>query len=567
MATHPPGTGIPSGPDEENLSLATYYQHQYQETFHAAVAAGEVTPFVIPWSFIGVFFLPLFYLSIPHTNRPWLYRLRWVVAAAVVYLNVRLMQTTSAGNMAVAYSTGLAAVWGTIWNLRVLIFTHPQRDAARVEQRPRIYHENGGLKDEKEKTGAMVTSAADESVAASLPDKEYFWQPFPAQASFLTRLGWTADLLTSLRGGGWNFCISSIPHPPLPERLPDPGSSGGGKPLPAVRLDLIPLASRSGTSRSRTYASFLRSRLLQFALSYLTIDILTVTMRRDPYFLLGPDYAANQPPLPLPSFMTALPLPGITIPLLRTLPAAAGILAGLHLYFALLQLVCVFLLPGRIFGPRFTELWQHPTLFGSFTRSVCDRGLAGFWGGWWHQTFRLGFTAPLRFLFPPDPPPPGAQLSSGGAKTRAAAEMLLAFFLSGVLHAAGGITSVARPTTVAWTPVAFFVSQAVGVLLQTGLCALLVGSSTPKERGRGGFPRWVRRAGNLLFAATWLLLTAPGLIDDMSRAGLWLFEPVPVSPLRVMGLGSPGESWWRWDGEYGLRWYTGRHWWESGIRL
>ncbi|KAK3310055.1 uncharacterized protein B0T15DRAFT_517234 [Chaetomium strumarium] len=559
MATHPPGTGLASGSDQENLSLATYYQHQYQKTFHAAVAAGEVTPFVIPWSFIGVFFLPLFYLSIPHTTRPWLYRLRWAVAAAVIYLNIRLMQTTSAGNMAVAYSTGLAAVWGTIWNLRVLIFTHPQRDAARVERRPRRSHENGFSKDEKEKPGAMV--AVDESVAASLRhNHEYFWQPFPAQASFLTRLGWTADLLTSLRGGGWNFCISSIPHPPLPERLPDPARGGGNEALPPARLDLIPLASRSGTSRSRTYASFLRSRLLQFTVSYLTIDILTITMRRDPYFLLGPDYVSHQPDLPLPNFMTALPLPGITIPLARTLPAAAGILAGLHLYFALLQLVCVFLLPARIVGPRFVELWQHPTLFGSFRLSVCDRGLAGFWGGWWHQTFRLGFTAPVRFLLFPRVRLSHSRGATGGARARAAAEMLLAFFLSGVLHAAGGITSVARPTTVAWTPVAFFVSQAVGVMLQTGWCALL---GTHKRE----FSRWARRAGNLLFAAAWLLLTARGLIDDMSRAGLWLFEPVPVSPLRMMGLGSPGESWWRWDGEYGLRWYTGRRWWESGIRL
>ncbi|KAK4236893.1 hypothetical protein C8A03DRAFT_45167 [Achaetomium macrosporum] len=541
-------TGGASGFDPETCNLAAYYQQQYQETFHAAVAAGEVTPFVIPWSFIGVFFLPLFYLSIPHTNRPWLYRLRWAVAAAVVYLNIRLMQTTSAGNMAVAYSTGLAAVWGTIWNLRMLIFTHPQRDAARVERRPRS-HENGFSKDEKEKPGAMV--AIDESVAASLPHSEYFWQPFPAQASFLTRLGWTADLLTSLRGGGWNFCISSIPHPPLPKRLPH-SAGGGGEHLAPVRLDLIPLDSRSGTSRSRTYASFLRSRLLQFTLSYLTIDLLTITMRRDPYFLLGPDYASHQTPLPLPHFLTVLPLQGISIPLSRNLSAAAGILAGLHLYFSLLQLVCVFLL-SRVLGPRYSELWQHPTLFGSFRLSVCDRGLAGFWGGWWHQTFRLGFTAPVRFLFP-------HVRSSRAKRARAAAEVVLAFFLSGVLHAAGGITSVARPTTVAWTPQAFFVSQAAGVLLQTGLCALL---GTEKR----GLPRWVRRAGNLAFVAAWLLFTGCGLIDDMSRAGLWLFEPVPVSPLRMMGFGSPGESWWRWDGEYGLRWYTGRHWWESGIRL
>lgn len=584
MALHPPGPGLGPGSNEKDFNLAAHHQQQYRAAFQAALAAGDVKPLVIPWSFIGSFFLPLLYLSIPHTNRPWLYRMRWAVAAAVVYLNSRLMQTTSAGNEAVAYATGLAAGWGTIWGLRLLIFTRPQWEATRVERRPRRRH-GSSLETEREKPVAMV--APDESVAASLPDNEYFWQPFPATAPFLTRLGWTADLLTSYRGAGWNFAIPSIPHPPAPSPssiTTTTTTSPPNPPAPApvlvpVRLDLIPLTTRTGYARSPTYASFLRSRLLVFTLAYLTIDLLTTFIRRDPYFVLGPDYPSHgSPPFPLPTHTIPLPLPlqNHTLPLLRNLSALAGIIAGLHLYSALLQLALVFPL-RRVLGVR-AELWQHPTLFGGFGASVLARGLAGFWGGWWHQTFRAGFVAGGRWFF--------LSLSGGrrhhaggkkkGGRGEMVVEMLLAFLLSGLLHSAGGHTSVPRVTGVVSrrpeTPVVFFALQAVGVGVQAAVCWLLrfvlARLSATAHTKPVAFPRWLRRAGNLVFTLAWLHLTGWGLIDDMGRAGIWLFEPVPVSPLRMMGFGAPGESWWRWEtGYYGFGWYKGDTWWESGLRV
>ena len=183
--------------------------------------------------------------------------------------------------------------------------------------------------------------------------------------------------------------------------------------------------------------------------------------------------------------------------------------------------------------------------------NVLDRGLAGFWGGWWHQTFREGFVAPARWLVP-----------KGNKVARAVVQTMCAFLLSGALHAAGGYTSI-REGTVAWTPVAFFLLQGAGVLLQAGVCALV---KRYVDVEKVVLKKW-RRVGNLVFVAGWLHFTAWGLIDDMSRAGLWLFEPVPASPLRLMGFGAPGEPWWRWGGKNGLRWYTGRHWWESGFAL
>ncbi|KAL2133054.1 hypothetical protein VTI74DRAFT_2993 [Chaetomium olivicolor] len=547
MAALPPRAGLDPAPDQKIFNLGVYYSDHYRQAFYAALAAGEVKPLLLPWSFIGSFFLPLLYLSIPHTNRPWLYRMRWAAAAAVVYLNFDLLRTTSAGNEAVAYTTGLIAVWGTIWSLRMLIFTRPQWEAARIERRPKKTLQNGLTKD---KETPHTTMLPDESVS---PYNEYFWQPFPSHAPFLTRLGWTADLLICFRGAGWNFAIPAIPHPPLLSpsatsalvTIPNPRT----KHPPIVHLDAIPLTSRTGASRSRSRTHFLLSRLRQLILSWLVIDLLTITIRQDPYFVLGPDYTSH--PFPLPAFLAALPSPRLAIPLLRNISALAGVIAGLHLYASLLQLLLVFPLRKAV-GIK-AELWQHPTIFGGFAASVLDRGLAGFWGGWWHQTFRAGFVAPARWLFP----------RQHQRRARAVAEVVLAFVLSGMLHAAGGESAVSE-TTRAWTPVVFFGAQAVGVLVQTGLCGM------PVVKGwTGRMPGWVRRGGNLVFVLVWLQVTGWGLVDDMSRAGLWLFEPVPVSFLRMMGLGLPGdENWWRWGGgEYGLRWYRGRYWWESGIRL
>ncbi|GAB1310448.1 hypothetical protein MFIFM68171_00658 [Madurella fahalii] len=570
---------------QPDLNLAAFYQQKYRAAFDAALAAGDAKPLIIPWSFIGPVILPLIYLSIPHTQRPWLYRMRWAVAAAVVYLNVRLLQTTSAGNEAVAYATGLIASWGTIWSLTLLIFTRPQWEAARVQRRPRKKFKaraNGNDNDnDQDKDEFALPKPPDESVAASWPHHEYFWQRFPANEPFLTRLGWAADLFTAFRGAGWNHSIPCIPHPPFPRSHPHTSSSRGDEEEEPARIDLIPLASRTGVARSPTYASFVRSRLVSFALAYAAIDVWTVTARRDPYFVAGPEYAASAAAdgVPqLPPALAALPCPAVALPLLRNLAALAGVLAALHLYHSPLQLLVCCALPAlpplrRLLGPR-AELWQHPTLFGSFTAGVLDRGLAGWWGGWWHQTFRRGFVSLGRWLLGcvagGDSGGGGGDGRMRGGKVRVGAVMVVAavvvetvgaFFQSGLVHAAGGMTAVPE-RTVAWTPIAFFMLQAVGVLGQTAVCSVFRG---PIDRF---VPRWGRRAANFLFVALWLYFTAWGLIDDMSRAGLWLFEPVPVSPLRMMGLGSlPGESWWRWDGQYGLRWYRGKRWWESGIRL
>jgi len=262
-------------------------------------------------------------------------------------------------------------------------------------------------------------------------------------------------------------------------------------------------------------------------------------MTQDPYFIFGPGSPHALPPHLRGLHPTLLGL-------YRSGLAFAGILAALHAILYADQVVrCLLLRP--LLGTR-AELWHYPTLFGSFAL-VLDRGLAGFWGAWWHQSFRAAFDAPATFLF-----------RRRGRRRNRAAAALVAFALSAALHASGSITTL--PTSTRWWgPAAFFLASCAGVLLQDGLCQAL-------RPWLDRLPRWCRRAGNLAFVVLWLHLTQPPFIDDLGRSALWLFEPVPVSVVRWLGFGLPGDSWWRCDADHLPKgWHWGKHWWESGLAL
>lgn len=153
--------------------------------------------------------------------------------------------------------------------------------------------------------------------------------------------------------------------------------------------------------------------------------------------------------------------------------------------------------------------------------------------------------------------------ASLGLKPRSVAAKLvstwIAFFLSGVLHATGSHTQLGDtyPLT---GPMMFFMMQALGVTVQTTLVQALKSAGVTQH-----VPKTIRRTANLVITLVWLYFTAPLLVDDFARGGIWLFEPVPISIFRGLGLGPKGAGWWCW---YGLvEWRSGKSWWDSGIAL
>ncbi|KLU87766.1 hypothetical protein MAPG_06759 [Magnaporthiopsis poae ATCC 64411] len=259
--------------------------------------AEEPRPVLILQCIAFNFALPILYIALPHTTRPWLYRARLVVAAAVAVHNVVMARRSVATNVAVAYAIGLFASWSTIWAFAALVFLRPQFDAERVERRPRPPRPSssssscsspvlgrrvsGGIMvapspvfdlvssptaaytsalDSSSPTGMSnghghpsnghacngngsngYTAAAngaspvlksrrrksvrfvvppDDDVARGLIEDEYFWQAFPADAPFGTRLGWAFDYYMAWRGAGestpvlmfWKLCTRSQTH-------------------------------------------------------------------------------------------------------------------------------------------------------------------------------------------------------------------------------------------------------------------------------------------------------------------------------------------------------------------
>lgn len=238
-------------------NFGAYVRDAYRLRFAHELAAGTLKPLVIPYALLGTFILPILYFSIPHVNRPWLFRARYLLMVFIVGFNLSETVASSSANFAVAYAVGLMQAWGILWSATLLVWMSPQFEAERVERRERSrdsmaaassliangslretraenghaarnrHHPNGNSHDSiksvdgtvngeaplkgKEHLTSSLLDAPDEDVARSLREGyEYYWQAYPADAPFLTRFEWSFDLVSSFRGTGKRY-ISPIP--------------------------------------------------------------------------------------------------------------------------------------------------------------------------------------------------------------------------------------------------------------------------------------------------------------------------------------------------------------------
>lgn len=210
--------------------------------FRAAMAQGLSKPPVFPYILLGTFFIPGIYLAIPHTNRPWLYQLRWAVMALIVAFNARMMMDTSGANPAMAFGTGLYAYWGIMNCFSALIWKNPQFDAERIikvrlprrltSARPTngkagangssgqavlegdvakvasVRVNTDGVGDWRDYEapsldhGSVKTAPGNPDILLGEEGYEYYWEPFPVDTPFSHRFNWAMDLVTNLRGEG-----------------------------------------------------------------------------------------------------------------------------------------------------------------------------------------------------------------------------------------------------------------------------------------------------------------------------------------------------------------------------
>ena len=154
-----------------------------------------------------------------------------------------------------------------------------------------------------------------------------------------------------------------------------------------------------------------------------------------------------------------------------------------------------------------------------------------------------------------------------------------AFFLSGCIHACGSYTQLGdtRPMQ----PMCFFLLQGFGILLQMSVVQLLNKAGIAKQASKT-----LCRLANFSVVIVWLYFTAPLLVDDFARGGVWMLEPLPLSPLRGtrllpipkietcggsdsyctgLGYGAPDDQFFcSWNPIF---WVKGPRWYNTGLAL
>ncbi|ORY17686.1 membrane bound O-acyl transferase family-domain-containing protein [Clohesyomyces aquaticus] len=532
-----------------HYELLQHYHAQYDE----GIRTGQFRPFVYPWGTLGI--IPvIIYLLIPHRKGSWLSKCRFVAWLWIVAIATHLIKDTRAKNMAPTFGLGLISAWVVIWTLAILVCNDAQTDFQRIERMEGAFKKNVKEKDQSNgnaETNQEVRNDSSAFNSATVHHEhlgpgsrhgEFAWQPFPLEP-FVERLDWVLDIFCNFRGMGWNWRISSIPPAPkwvqtqLARNSPNPPQH----------------SNKTHPGQSHVYPTrraLLLANLKTALQGYLTLDLLKTLTNHDPYFWGLVDRA---PPPYFP--FSLLHNHPILLKLFHLTVSQYIIKSSLETLFSLAPLFFSGLLGPSLLGAR-AEPWMYPETWGSYY-TVFDRGLAGWWASWWHQTFRFAFEEPSRKIIEVL----NMNRRSAGAK---ALQLVLAFGLSGFLHACGSYTQWG-PSRPLRGPMAYFLSQAVGIFLEGYVTGILhrVGIQRRVERN---VPKWARRGFTFAYVHFWFYHTSPLLCDDFARGGIWLYEPIPVSLFRGLGLGVEGDGWWCWGGEWG-KWHSAEKWWKSGFAL
>lgn len=538
---------------------------QHRVEYDALIQSGRFEPFVYPWGTFGAAGVIL-YLLIPHAKSPILRRARFLAWGFITSFAIYTIRYCRARSFSPGFSVGLTSAWSILWCANILVVHDCQTDFMRIERTEggisRVFcrgkpatKADGAVKEHdpvpklQDGTAPEVThlgkpqtplSASALGTEAAPPQRtgRLAWQPYPLRP-FIERLDWVADVFCNFRGMGWNWQITGLPPPPLAVQKQLQATSGTS--ISSKRSN----TSSSGVNSYHTRSSLLRANLRILVFGYLGLDLLKTIMMKDPYFWGLTTHGA---PPHLPLLVQHSP---ILLRTYRLLISQAAAYSSLNTLFSLAPLFFAGVLGPRVLGVR-GEPWMYPDSYGSY-RNVLDKGLAGWWGGWWHQTFRFAFEAPakrvVRVL--------GLDEKGMGAR---ALQLGVAFALSGSVHACGSYTMMGdtRPLR---GPFAFFVLQAGGIMLQTAAVGLLKKAGVAERT-----PRLVRQLANFVYVHVWFYYTAPLLCDDFAKGRLWLYEPIPISLFRGMGFGVEGDGWWHWGGRWAW-WHWGKHWWQSGLAL
>ena len=540
-----------------------------QDAYSEALAAGHYSPFVYPWDALGASLLFLAILVLPRIPVGYRTPAKTATAIWILYFGLQTMFKARCLGFANGYGIGLTFAWTMIITVVLLFCNDVESDFKRLEWRDvpdeERLHPNGSVNGSATASevlhGAGPTKrrvygvdgpavSVDVGNPARSVTKPYvlIWQSFPS--SILHCVEWTADLMTTFRGVGWNWRIPTCPPFDIPVQDPE------GK--------LQPRNTASASIATSTSVSLPTVRQLQltalrdFVAHYLILDLLKTIMITDPYFMGISDISSPSPWPFLRSLGTPTTAMSLLIRFTRLVISICGVLSALTFIFSLSPLFFIGILTTLIPSQYIRRITRSPILEPSLyppywqsTATVANGGLAALWSKSWHQLFRFGLSEPSRALtqyFGLDKRSQPARLLQLG----------VAFALSGFIHASASFTtfSVSKPLT---GPFIFFVLQGVGIVLQQQ--ATVVAKNHLYFAYRLPI---IQKMSNVVFVLGWLFLTGPFVANDFARCGVWLFEPIPVSLLR----GIIWDDWWAWKNMTAwIGWYGGATWYKSGLAI
>jgi hypothetical protein len=562
---------------QEYISLYRQRLAQRQHRYDVTVSSGRFTPYLYPWDTLPALYLFLAAILSPRLPLRWARVLRWCAFSLIVLHGAYVVSHRRTLWFAGGYGIGLTSAWGMIMSGALLVCNDIARDFTRLETRTvknddqlqrRTTASSSSVHDAERvdltrrtvgsvfatRSTKQISSSQSAAQSPATAPYKLVWQGFPYDGSLHHVLDWTVDLATSFRGVGWAHRIPPAGPLDIPTMPKSPRSRSGKD---------YELANGTTTISVRNLRSLQLRAVQDLLVSYLLLDLLKTTMITDPYFL---GLAALEDPTPWTWLSSLNEVVPIAARVVRLSMSMAGVIVALTAIFSLNPLFFATILPRMIDISKLTnapllEPSLYPPMWHPLSTSVLRSGLGGLWGRFWHQMFRFGISEPSRVLIQ------GLGLDPRGGAARAL-QLVVAFGLSGSIHALGSYTSFSGvPSHPLSGPLAFFLLQGVGILLQSSLIRILQ-RRFPVFKSA---PQTVRELSNAAFVVVWLYFTGPLLADDFARCGIWLFEPVPISPLRGLGLGPGGkdEGWWTWyqEGSRALGWWHGGQWWTSAVAI
>ncbi|KAJ5462876.1 hypothetical protein N7475_007820 [Penicillium sp. IBT 31633x] len=519
--------------DDAHYSYETLSENHERE-LDALIEQGVFKPLFL-YHVVIITILPVIALTIPRSKGGQYVRqgllILFLAIATEIVLNRRAI---TGGN---GYMLGLMAAWWLVWNANLFVFTDIERDFRRIERKP--------VHAKSQNDAKIEHSTVEKTLDLSKGDSDlYVWQSYPEK--FSHRLDWCAGLYFNMRGPEWNWRAPNLG--PLPRPIHAQLHSGFTDEIEAHDPSTYP----SGKDR-------LQAAFRKLFIYYLMLDVLKVMiLMPDPYFR---GLASADSSSPFPFFLTDLTIHPILCRILHNLYSAVSVYIAFEFVTLLNPIVFLGLslaFPNgakRLTAAPLGAPWLYADTFGPFLTPILDQGLAGCWGRWWHQVFRQGFMVSARWILSLLP----TSLASN-RQVRRAAYLMVAFCLSGFVHACGSYTQLAHTHPVSGTFL-YFALQGVAIMAEQ-----VFKTSILPKLPLAGTPRWLRRTANFVFVLFWLIASGGLIADEFSRGGLWLMEPIPFSPLRGLGFGLPGQGWLCWKGPWFRYWSDGTYW-ESGTRM